>query len=97
MQARKEWQDIPKVKKGKTYNQDYSIQQGTHSGSTGKSKALQISKSKENSTQPSQLYNKCQRNFSREETQEKDLQKQRKINKINGNRIIHINNYLKCK
>ena len=30
-QARKEWQDIFKVLKGKTYNQDYCIQQGSHS------------------------------------------------------------------
>ena len=36
-----------------------------------KSKTLQISKSSKNSAPISQLYNKCQRNFSRQETQEK--------------------------
>ena len=43
-----------------------------------KSKALQKSKSLGNSTPPNQLYNKCYRNFSRQETQEKekDLQNQ---------------------
>ena len=30
-QARKEWQDIFKVLKGKIYNQDYCTQQGSHS------------------------------------------------------------------
>ena len=30
-QARKEWQDIFKVLKGKIYNKDYCIQQGSHS------------------------------------------------------------------
>ena len=45
LQARREWQDILKVMKGKTYNQDYSIQQGSHSGLKEKSNALQTSKS----------------------------------------------------
>ena len=31
VQARKEWQDILKVMKVETYNQDYSIQEGSHS------------------------------------------------------------------
>ena len=45
LQARREWQDIFKVTKGKTYNQDYSTQQGSHSDSTEKLKPLQTSKS----------------------------------------------------
>ena len=45
LQARREWQDIFKVMKGKkTYNQDYSTQQGSHSDSTEKLKPLQTSK-----------------------------------------------------
>ena len=31
LQARREWQDIFKVLKGKIYNQDYCIWQGSHS------------------------------------------------------------------
>ena len=45
LQARRKWQDIFKVMKGKTYNQDYSTQQGSHSDSTEKLKPLQTSKS----------------------------------------------------
>ena len=45
LQARREWQDILKVMKGKTYNQDYSTQQGSYSDMKEKSKALQTSKS----------------------------------------------------
>ena len=45
LQARREWHDILKVMKGKTYNQDYSTWQGSHSDSMEKSKALQTSKS----------------------------------------------------
>ena len=30
LQARREWQDIFKVLKGKVYNQDYCTQQGSH-------------------------------------------------------------------
>ena len=45
LQAGKEWQDILKVRKRKSNNQDYSIQQGPHSDSKEKSKALQTSKS----------------------------------------------------
>ena len=43
----------------KNYNQDYSTWQGSHSGSMERSKALQTSKSYENSAPPNQLYNKC--------------------------------------
>jgi len=42
----------------KTYNQNKSIQQGSHSDSKEKSEALQKSKNKENSTPPNQFYNK---------------------------------------
>ena len=45
VQARMEWQDIFKVIKGKTYNQDYCTQDRSHSESTEKSKALQTRKS----------------------------------------------------
>ena len=45
LQVRREWQDIFKVMKGKTYHQDYSTQQGSHSDSTERLKPLQISKS----------------------------------------------------
>ena len=45
LQAKREWQDIFKKMKGKTYSQDYSTQQESHSSSTEKSKVLHISKS----------------------------------------------------
>ena len=45
LQPRMEWQDIFKVRKGKTYNQDYSTQQGSHSDLMEKLKPLQTSKS----------------------------------------------------
>ena len=45
LQARREWNDIFKVMKEKTYNQAYSTQQGYHSGMTEKLKALQTRKS----------------------------------------------------
>ena len=44
LQARREWQDIFKVMKGKN-QQDYPTQQGSHSDLMEKSKALQTSKS----------------------------------------------------
>ena len=44
-QARREWQDIFKVMKGKNLHQDYSTQQGSHSDLTEKLKPLQTSKS----------------------------------------------------
>ena len=43
-QARRKRQDILKVMKEKTYNQDYSTEQGAHSDMKEKSKALQTSK-----------------------------------------------------
>ena len=45
LQARREWHDIFKVMKGKNLQPRYSIQQGSHSDSMEKSKALQTSKS----------------------------------------------------
>ena len=45
LQARREWQDILKGMKRKTYNPDYCTQQGSHSNMKEKSKALQTSKS----------------------------------------------------
>ena len=58
LQARREWQDILKVMKDKTYNPDYCTQQGSHSNMKEKSKALQTAKA-ENSARPNQLFNKC--------------------------------------
>ena len=45
LQARREWQDILKVMKEKTYNPDYYTQQRSHSDMKEKSKPLQTSKS----------------------------------------------------
>ena len=45
LQARREWHDILNVMKGKTSNQDYFTQQGSHSDLKEKSKPSQISKS----------------------------------------------------
>ena len=45
--------------KRKTYNQDYSTQQGSHSDSMEELKPLQTSKSWESTAPPNQLYNKC--------------------------------------
>ena len=45
LQARREWHDILKVRRRKTYNQDYSTQQGSHSDLMEKLKPLQTSKS----------------------------------------------------
>ena len=45
LQARREWQDILKVMKEKTYSPDYCTQQGSHLNMKEKSKALQASKS----------------------------------------------------
>jgi len=45
LQARREWQDILKVMKEKTYSPDYYNQQGSHSNMKENSKALQTSKS----------------------------------------------------
>ena len=63
LQTRREWQDLLKVRTGKTkkqtYNQNYSTHQSGHSDSTEKWKALEINKCSENSAPPNQLYNKC--------------------------------------
>ena len=59
LQARREWQDILKVKKKITYSPDYCTQQGSHSNMKEKSKALQTRKSWENSALPNQPSNKC--------------------------------------
>ena len=59
LQARREWQNILKVMKEKTYNPYYCTQQGFHPNMKEKSKALQTSKSWENSAPPNQLSNKC--------------------------------------
>ena len=50
LQARREWQDILKVMKEKTYNSDYCTQQRSHSDMKEKSKALDKQKLREFST-----------------------------------------------
>ena len=45
LQARREWQDIFKVRKGKNLQPRLLYQQGSHSDSTEKLKSLQTSKS----------------------------------------------------
>ena len=45
LQARRQWQDIFKVMKGKNLQPNYSTQQGSHSHSTEKLKNLQTSES----------------------------------------------------
>ena len=59
LQARREWQEILEVRKEKNLHPDYYAQQGSHSNRKEKSKALQTSKSLENSAPPNQLSNKC--------------------------------------
>ena len=59
LQARREWQDILKLMKEKNLPPNYYTQQGSHSDMKEKSKALQTSKSSENSSPPNQLSNKC--------------------------------------
>ena len=59
LQARREWQDILKVMRENNLGPDYCTQQGSHSNMKEKSKALQTSKSWENSAPPNQLSNKC--------------------------------------
>ena len=44
LQARREWHEILNMRKGKTFNQDYFTQQGSHSDLKEKSKPSQISK-----------------------------------------------------
>ena len=46
LQARREWHDIFKVKKRKTYNKEYSTQQGYRSYLMEKSKVFQRQKAK---------------------------------------------------
>ena len=58
LQARREWQNMLKVIKKITYNPDYCTQQGSHSNIKAKSKALQTSKSSENSAPLNKLINK---------------------------------------
>ena len=59
LQARREKQDLLKMMKEKTHNPAYYTQQGSHSNMKEKSKALQTSKSWENSAPQNQLFNKC--------------------------------------
>ena len=75
LQARREWQDIFKVLKGKIYSQDYATWQVSHSKLMEKSKALQTSKYQRvfSTTKPAlqQMLNTRER---------KDLQKQTQNN-----------------
>ena len=63
LRARREWQDIHKVMKRKTYSPDYCTQQGSYSNMKVKSKALQTSKSLENSAPQNQISTKCYRDL----------------------------------
>ena len=57
--------------KEKNLNQDNSNQQGSYSDIKEKPKALQTNKSRENSAPLNQLFNKCKRTFSRQETKKR--------------------------
>ena len=81
LHARKEGQDIFKVMKGENLQPRWLLQ-GSHSDLTDKSKALQKSKSWENSSPPNQLYNKCKGNFSRQEAQEKKKKYKNKLKTV---------------
>ena len=81
LHARREWQDIFKVMEGENLQPRWLLQ-GSHSDWTDKSKALQKSKSWENSAPPNQLYNKCKGNFSRQEAQEKKKKYKNKLKTI---------------
>ena len=59
LQARRGWQDILKLLKEKKLQTRLLYQQRPHSYMKDKSKALQTSKSSEDSTPPKQLFNKC--------------------------------------
>ena len=59
LKARKEWQDIFNVMKGKNIQPRLLYKQGSHSKLMEKSKALQTNKNEENLLPPNQLYNKC--------------------------------------
>ena len=59
LQARESGRIYLKWWRIKTYNQEYSTQQGSHSDLKKKSKALQTSNSSVNLAPPNQLYNKC--------------------------------------
>ena len=58
LQARRDWWGILKVMKEKNLQPRLLTQQGSHSNIKEKSKALQTSKSSENSAPPNQLFNK---------------------------------------
>ena len=59
LQVRREWQDILKVMKENNLQPRLLYPARTHSNMKEKSKALQTSKSSENSAPPNQLFNKC--------------------------------------
>ena len=56
-QARREWYNTFKGMKGKTYNQEYSTQQGSSSDLTEKSKHFTDKPKLRESAPPNQLYN----------------------------------------
>ena len=79
-----------------TYSPDYCTQQGSHSNMKEKSKALQTSKSWENSAPPTSSSTNA-KGSSLDKKHRKGLQTRTQNNKLNGNGIILNNNYLKCK
>ena len=68
LQARREWQDILKVKKEKNL-QPRLLYPARISFKNGEIKSFTDSKSSDNSAPLNQLFNKCERIFSGQETQ----------------------------
>ena len=99
LQARRKWQDIFKVLKGKKiYNQDYCTQQGSHSNWWRNKKLFRQAKvnriqyhqtSFSTNVKLTYIVKKYNRRKRIYKTNPKQLE--------NGNRNIYINNYFKCK
>ena len=81
--------------KRKTYNQDYSNQQGSHSDMKKKWKALQTKAERIQHHPTSSSTNAKGSSLNRKHR--KGLKTRIQYNKVNCNGIIIINNYLKCK
>ena len=78
LQARREWQDVYKVLKGKNLQQRLLHLARMSLKIDGEIKSFHTSKSEENAVLPNQVYNKCKRDsYSQEINEEKkDLQNQ---------------------
>ena len=98
LQARREWQDIFKVMKGKNLQPTLLYQQGSHSDSMEKLKPLQTTKAKRiQHHQTSFTTNAKGTSLGRKHKRRKTPTITNPKPFKNGNRNIHINNYLKCK